>query len=53
MWKFEDFTTTQILREIKFGNVEVSKTAILIPILEILDIFNTFKSEVYSKIQNA
>ena len=29
MWKFQDFTVTQILREIKFGDFRVWKSAIL------------------------
>jgi len=29
MWKFQDFSATQILREIKFGHFEALKTAIL------------------------
>ena len=28
MWKFQDFSTTQILREINFGHFEAQKTAI-------------------------
>jgi len=30
MWKFEEFSATQILREIKFGHFVAQKTAILI-----------------------
>ena len=29
MWKFQDFSITQILREIKFGNYTSAKSAIL------------------------
>jgi len=29
MWKFQDFSATQILREINFGCFEAQKTAIL------------------------
>jgi len=29
MWKFQDFSAAQILREINFGRNEVAKTAIL------------------------
>ena len=29
MWKFQDFSTTQILCEINFGHIEALKTAIL------------------------
>ena len=29
MWKFQDFSATQILLEINFGNFEALKTAIL------------------------
>ena len=29
MWKFQDFSATQILREINFGHFEAPKTAIL------------------------
>ena len=29
MWKFRQFSTTQILRENNFGHFEASKTAIL------------------------
>ena len=29
MWKFQDFSATQILREINFGHLEAPKTAIL------------------------
>ena len=28
MWKFEDFSATQILRQINFGHFEATKTAI-------------------------
>ena len=47
MWKFQDFSATQILREINFGHFEVSKTANLIiwsaMNFEFLDIFDIFK----------
>ena len=53
MWKLQDFSTTQILREINFGCVEATKTAILtiweavkLEFLDILDIFNFFKREI-------
>ena len=29
MWKFQDFSATQILREINFGHLEAPKIAIL------------------------
>ena len=47
MWKFQDFSATQILREINFGHFEASKTANLIiwsaMNFEFLDIFDIFK----------
>ena len=37
MWKFQDFSVTQILREINFGHFEALKTAILTLYLEALN----------------
>ena len=30
MWKFQDFSSTQVLREINFGHFEAPKTAVFI-----------------------
>ena len=49
---FSHFPATQILREIKFGNFGVSKTAVLTFLesqkLDILGIFNTLECGVFS-----
>ena len=49
MWKFQDFSTTQNLREINFGHFETPKTAILsiwaALNFEFFGIFDTFKRE--------
>ena len=49
MWKFQDFSTTQNLREINFGHFETPKTAILSIWValnfEFFGIFDTFKRE--------
>ena len=47
VWKFENFSVTQILREIRFGNFEVSKTDIFTFLaaqnVEYLGIFNILR----------
>ena len=65
MWKFKNFTATQILREIKFGNFRGSKTAILailkalnfefwdIPHLEMLRIPKIWNFQVAKKVKMA
>ena len=57
MWKFHDFSITQILREIKFGDSSSTKSAILTN-LECLnfafyEIWHFLKAEIYqiNKIQ--
>ena len=53
VWKLQNFSATEILREINFGHVEVSKTAIwtIYPALnfEFLAIFDIFKREIPKK----
>ena len=53
MWKVQNFSTTQILREINFDHLEAQKTAILTKRsalnFEFLDIFDIFKSEIPKK----
>ena len=53
MWKFQDFSAIQILREINFGHFEASKTAILTvwaaPNFWCLDIFDIFNCEIFQK----
>ena len=55
MWKFQDFSASQILREINFGPIEDPKTAILTIWAalnyKILDIFDIFKFEIFIKIK--
>ena len=63
MWKFQDFSGTQILREINFGHFELQnfkiwspqKTAILITWaavnFEFLRSFDIFKCEIFLKIK--
>ena len=55
MWKFQDFFTTQILREINFGDFEAPKTVILTIRaglnFEFLQIFDISKSEIFLKIK--
>ena len=50
MWKFQNFSATQILREINLGHFEEPKTAILTILAAlnfgILAIFDIFKSEI-------
>ena len=50
VWKLQDFSVTQILREINFGHVEHTKTAILniwaALNLKFLDIFDFVKCEI-------
>ena len=54
-WKFQDFPTTQILREINLGHFDAPKTAILTiwaPLkFEFLGSFNIFKCEIFPKIK--
>ena len=53
MWKFQDFSATQILREINVGHFEAPKTAILTIWaalnFEFVDIFDIFKREIAKK----
>ena len=53
MWKFQDFSLTQISREINFGDFEAPKTAILTIWaalnFEFLGIFDIFKREFFQK----
>ena len=55
VWRFQDFPAIQILREIRFGNFRVSKTAILTFLeaqnLDVLEIFCTFKCGIFIKIK--
>ena len=50
MWKFHQFSTTQILRENNFGHFEASKTAILTDCAALnskfLVTFDIFKCEI-------
>ena len=60
IWKLEDFSATQILREINFCHFETQETAILfwpfeqVWIVHFLGTFDIFKSETFPniKIQN-
>ena len=56
MWKFQDFSATQILREIILGHFEGPKTAILTIRaalnFEFLDVFDIFKCKI-PKSQNS
>ena len=51
MWKLQDFSPTQILREINFGHFEVTKNAILnisaASNFEILETFDIFECELF------
>ena len=53
MWKFQDFSAIQILREINFGHFEASKTVsmtILTAVkFELLGTLDIFKSEIFPK----
>ena len=59
MWKLQDFSATQILREINFGHFEAPKIAIVTIHMstwadlnfEFLDIFDIFKCEMFLKIK--
>ena len=55
MWKFQDISATQILREINFGQFEAPKTAILTIWaalnFEFLVLFYIFKHEIFLKIK--
>ena len=46
-----NFTASQILREIKFGNFGGSKSAILAILAALLGIFNTIKCRIFSKVK--
>ena len=50
MWKFQDFSATQISREINFGHFEAPKIAILTiwaaVNFEVLETINIFKHEI-------
>ena len=58
MWKFQDFTDTQILCEIKFGDYTVWKSAILTnseaAFIEFHEFLHFMKAEIYqiNKIQS-
>ena len=58
MWKFHDFSSTQILREINFGDFRVSKSAIWTHLEALNFDFHEFlhflKAEIYqiNKIQS-
>ena len=56
VWKFQSFSATHILREIKVGNFGASKIANLTFLaaqkLGILGIFDTFKCGIFYKNQN-
>ena len=55
MWKFQDFSAFQMLREINFGHFQALKTAILsiwaVPNFEFLEDFDIFKREICPKIE--
>ena len=57
MWKFQDLSAIQILREINFGHFEASKTAILTIWaalnLEFLDVFDILKYEIPKNIKTS
>ena len=57
MWKFQDFSATQILREIISGHFQAPKTAILsicaAKSFEFLGTFDIFKCEIFLKNQNS
>jgi len=40
MWKFHDFSITQILREIKYGGSRSSKNAVFFSIFEAMNFIN-------------
>ena len=52
MWKFQDFSATQVLGEINFGDIKGPKTAILTTYavlnFEFLATFDIFKCEFFS-----
>ena len=52
-WKFQEFSATQILREIIFGHFQAQKTAILTILAalnyEFLGIWDIFKCEIPTK----
>ena len=56
MWKFQDFSATQILREINVGHFEPPKIAILTISaalnFEFLYIFDIFKRKIQKKIKS-
>ena len=51
MWKFQDFSVTQILREIKFGDSRCAKSAILTHLqalnFDFHDFLHFLKNEIY------
>ena len=55
MWKFQDISATQILREINFGQFEAPKTTILTIWaalnFEFLGTLDIFKIEIFPKIK--
>ena len=51
MWKFKNFTTIQILREIKFGKVMSLNTAI-VTVLNVLS-FNFWWKSIFESVKNA
>ena len=56
MWKYQDFSATQILREINFGHFETPKVAVYAIWtalnLEILETFNISRCEIVPKIKS-
>ena len=55
MWKFLNFSATQILHEINFGHFEAPKSAILAVSaalnFEFLEYFDIFKCEIFPKVK--
>ena len=51
MWKFQDFAITQILREIKFGDLRSTKFAILTHLqalnFDVMNFLHFLKAEIY------
>ena len=55
MWKFQDFSCTQILREINFGYFDVQKVPFLpfeqLQTLQFLGTFDIVKYEIFQKLK--
>ena len=52
MWKCQDFSATQILREINFGLFEAPKTAVLTLLAALnFGLFDIFNREIFLKIK--